>query len=186
MTSRCKTLYVSYRLVKFSVLRFYTFLNGRQETPLALAKIQDIIDNSLLSYYYPRLVKLHSLKNVSLKNLRKKIDIQKIRNDNKMLTVEQRSKYVLLKNAYKMYKMTGKLIFSERTINNKRPNMCAPIHRTEAFKRSIIFRRYSIWNTLPKEWEISNTSYGLFQSKAREFVTGQINQTEPEGPNTIN
>lgn len=58
--------------------------------------------------------------------------------------------------------------------------MCAPTHRTEVFKRSTLFRRYCLWNTLPKDWELCNMSYGLFQSNAREFVTGQINHNGPE------
>lgn len=56
------------------------------------------------------------------------MDIVKIRNDNKLLTVEQRSKYILVKNAYKLYK-NDKLCFSERSLNFKRPNLCAPTHR---------------------------------------------------------
>lgn len=142
------------------------------QTSLSLKKVQDIIDNFLLSYYFPKLAKSYSTRKRSLINVKKGIDVKKFRTDNNLLTVEERSNYVLLKNAYKLYKL-DKLTFSERSISYNRPNMCAPIHRTEAFKRSLTYRRYRIWNTLPKDWELRNMSYGLFQSKARDFVTGQ-------------
>lgn len=140
------------------------------QKPTYLDKIQKIIDNFLLSYYFPRLAKTRAYKRTSLKNLRDKIDIDQVRKDCKLLTVQQRCTYVTLKYAYKLY-VNDELQFSNRTETYKRPNMCPPTHRTELYKRCIKYRRYKIWNSLPKDWDIKEMSYGHFQSLARIFVT---------------
>lgn len=65
----------------------------------------------------------------------------------------------------------NELEFSNRTETYNRPNMCAHTHRTEAYKRSIRYRRYKIWNSLPKDWEMKEMSYDTFKSLARKHVT---------------
>lgn len=135
-----------------------------------LTRLQKIIDNFLLSYYFPRLAKSRSWRKVSTKSLRNSVNIEQVRKDCNLLTVEQRSNYVILKYAYKSY-AKGELNFSGRTESYKRPNLCPLTHRTEAFKRCIRYRRYKIWNSLPKDWDIGKLSYAQFQALARDFVT---------------
>lgn len=58
--------------------------------------------------------------------------------------------------------------------------MCSPIHRPEVFKRSNLYRRYCLCNSLPQNWDLSNMAYGLFQSYEREFLTDEINKNGPD------
>lgn len=52
-----------------------------------LVKIQKIIDNFLISYYFPRLAKKRAGKKLSLKSLRDKIVINQTRKDCNLLTL---------------------------------------------------------------------------------------------------
>jgi hypothetical protein len=110
---------------------------------------------------------------LTYKTLKSSIDIDKIRLECNFLTVKQRVDYVILKNAFKRYK-EGNITFTDRSIdlNMTMPKIKMNVNRvkSETYKNSVHFRTTTLWNTLPKNWVLSEMSYGVFCSLTKDFI----------------
>jgi len=129
-----------------------------------LSRLQNAIDHLLISYSSPYLFKRKKfiyldLRDSFLKQLRVKFDL---------LTIKERSSLVILKTAFKLLVTNLEVYFPNLTNNMMFPRVIIDRHRTEFFKRSLLYRSKSLWNQLPREWDLYQLTYNNFKIKVRE------------------
>jgi len=138
---------------------------------LKLNRLQNAIDHLLLSYSSPSLFKRKKyicldLRDNYVKQLRVKFDL---------LTIKERSVFVTLKNAFKLFVTKREAYFPNLTNNMTFPRVIIDKHRTEFFKRSLLYRSKSLWNQLPREWDFYQLSYDKFKMIVREWLINNRN-----------
>jgi hypothetical protein len=122
-----------------------------------LQQIQRKIDRFLLEFYspshYKKRKKVNGIGSISNYTLLDKFNF---------LTLVERRNYVTLKVAFNDYE-NDKLEFSDRNCRTF-PLLKVVSHSSESYKKSIAFRTYKLWNSLPREWELNSLSYSKFKA----------------------
>jgi exonuclease III len=186
---RCVSPFVMEILIKAYILPIYDYCIDIwcSQTDRQLNTLQSKIDKLIFSSFFPSLfkkVKRYSHKasfNLYFESLSNQSSLLQKLN---ILSVKERVQWSLLKNTFQ-------ILFAENPLesmlgfftlsSNSRTSRTFPLLKVEAFKsetfkRSVKFRATSFWNSLPKTWDISNTSLAQFKKMIFDHLTSNRHQ----------
>jgi len=136
-----------------------------------LIQLQKKIDSLLLSYFLPSIAK-------KCRKSRSLVDpniIYKLYEKCNFLNVQERSIYVNLKLAYKLFSKDQSLLSVNSRHSRTFPLATVPYHLSQSFKRSFKYRHIHLWNQLPKEWPWIGLSYVNFKELVFKWIVGNRN-----------
>jgi hypothetical protein len=131
-----------------------------------LQLLQNKIDNTIKSYFYPRLSKLYTKQfwcskfvdkqsRSKLLNFSRNINLNDLYEKCNILTVLERRDYYTLMSTFKLFylKQLFPTVTNHYTLSKREEisqNFLTPIHNYELFKNSFVFRSTKLWNSLPR------------------------------------
>jgi hypothetical protein len=132
-----------------------------------LQLLQNKIDNTIKSYFYPRLSKLYTKQfwcskfvdktsRSKLLNFSRNINMNDLYEKCNILTVLERRDYFTFMSTFKFFHLKqlfpniiNHFVFLNRGDETSQ-NLLTPLHNYELFKNSFIFRSTKLWNSLPR------------------------------------
>jgi len=142
------------------------------QTDAMVNQLQKPIDSFLISYFFPNIYKKNKKNKTKITN----INPQQLRDNCKFLTVKERLIYVILKITCKSLNLNPNfLINSSQPTTLSLPRAKVHTHKSQIFKKSFNYRSSTVWNKLPRDWDVKFMSYDLFKEKCFNWIVSKQN-----------
>jgi len=136
------------------------------QSPEKLTEIQGKVKRFVISYFLPGIMRRSKL---GYDRIKKGININDLLSKCNFLSISERIEFVILKDLFKDV-LNGKIVFSPRSKDKNMPLMEVPSFKSQLFRNSILYKGANIWNQLPKDWILLETSYVKFKELVKDWI----------------